>query len=347
MCTGSGSPASTIGPHRSEHPLLVVAEGLRRARDEDDPSAVAIDVAFEERHAVLVGGRLHRAHESVERVRSRLGPFGLDDLVGPGEADERDRRVSMLALERPDLEKLRAQRRRNRDLERDAFDGGQRRDGAADLGSCTEESPVALLLAERVGFEDARRLCAHEDLAGLRCGLHLHRSSRCRACDQKLAMRLSDEEELEAAAVKSRVHLELDRPGRRSRPTDRAKRSPHLECRASGSACVLLAVVEQQQRVAAELEQAAALCVRDAEERGERRVHHLGDLLGARSAEAREALRHRGEARDVDECDGSLDLAPRCRGLVAEPLERQPRDERDEIGRRRGERVRRSGSPST
>ncbi len=139
--------------------------------------------------------------------------------------------------------------------------------------------------------------------------------------------------------MKPRVHLELDRPGRRSRPTDRPERSPHLEGRPTGPACVLLAVVEQQQRVAAELEQAATLCVGDAEERGERGVHHLGDFLGPRSAEARETLRHGGEAGDVDEGDRALDLAPRCRRLVSKPFQRQSGYEWDKVGRRRGERV--------
>ena len=96
--------------------------------------------------------------------------------------------MSMLALERPDLEELRSQGRRNRNLERDAFDGGQKGYGAADLGSGAEETPVALLLCERVGVEDAPRLCAHEDLSGLRCAFHLHRSCRRRAGDQQLAM---------------------------------------------------------------------------------------------------------------------------------------------------------------
>ena len=178
---GERQPGVDDRAHRPEHPLLVVTEGLRRARDEDDPSAVAVDVALEERDAVLVRCRLYGADESIERVRSGLGPFGRDDLVRSGETDERDRRMAMLALERPDLEELRAQRRRNRNLERDAFDGRERRYRAADLGSGTEESPVALLLGERLGFEDARRLGAHEDLARLRGGLHLHRSGRRRA----------------------------------------------------------------------------------------------------------------------------------------------------------------------
>ncbi len=154
-------------------------------------------------------------------------------------------------------------------------------------------------------------------------------------------MRLSDEEELEVAAVESRVHLQLNRSGRRPRTADRPERPAHLECGARGALSVTLSVVEQQQCVAAELEQATALRVGNAEKRGERRIHHLRDFLRSLSSQAREALRHRGEAGDVDEGDGSLDLSPGRCGLVSEPLERQTRNERDEIGRRRGERVRR------
>ena len=62
-------------PHRAQHPLLVVAERLRRSGDEDDPTAVAVDVALEERHAVLVRGGLDRADERIERIGGGLGPF--------------------------------------------------------------------------------------------------------------------------------------------------------------------------------------------------------------------------------------------------------------------------------
>ena len=171
-----------------QHPLLVVSEGLRGAGDEDDASTVAIDVALEEGHAVFVRSRLHCSDEGIERVGCGLRSFCLDDLVGSGEADEGDCRMSVLALERPDLEELRSQRRRNRNLERDAFDGGQRGYRAADLGGGAEQTPSALLLCERVGVEDAPRLGAHEDLSGLRCGFHLDRSGRGGAGDQQLAM---------------------------------------------------------------------------------------------------------------------------------------------------------------
>ena len=190
----------------------------------------------------------------------------------------------------------------------------------------------ALLVAERVSAEQRGGLGAEQDLAGLRRGLHLDGPRRCRPGDEQLAMRLADEEELEAAGVEAGVHLQLDGAGRRPRPSDRAQRPAHLERRARRARCVVVALVEQQQRVAAELEQAAALRVGDGEQRREGRVHDLGDLLRAGSAEAGEPLGHRREARDVDERERSVDLAPDRLGIVAEPLERQPWDERDELG---------------
>ena len=54
--------------HGSEHPLLVVAESLRRSRDQHDSSAVTVDVALEERDAVVFGCCLYRTHESIERI---------------------------------------------------------------------------------------------------------------------------------------------------------------------------------------------------------------------------------------------------------------------------------------
>ncbi len=76
------------------------------------------------------------------------------------------------------------------------------------------------------------------------------RSSRCDSPTRKNWKR---------ARVEAGVHLQLDRAGGRLRAADRAERAAHLERRPCRPRCVIVAVVEQQQRVAAELEQAAAL----------------------------------------------------------------------------------------
>ena len=146
-------------------------------------------------------------------------------------------------------------------------------------------------------------------------------------------MVIADEEEMEAPAVDPRMHAQLHGPRRGARPSDRAENAPHAEARACGANRVAGAVVQEEQGVAAELEQAAAVGVRDVEEGRERRVHDVRDLFGARLAEVRELLRHRREAGDVDECDRRRRARTRQSvRLVAQPLERQAGDERDKIG---------------
>ena len=106
------------GPHRAQEALFDIPERLWSAGDEDDPAAVAIDVAFEERHLMLVCSRLDRAREHVQRVGGRLGPLGSDHVVDSRETDESDRGVPVLAFERPDLQKLGAQWARDGNLDR-------------------------------------------------------------------------------------------------------------------------------------------------------------------------------------------------------------------------------------
>ena len=241
----------------------------------------------------------------------------------------------MLAFQRPHFEKLRPQGCRNGHLERDPLHVREGLHRASDLGRCAKKSPHSSLLTDHVLAEKRRGLLAEQDLACLGCGFHVHRSSRCRPGDEKFAMRLPDEEELKASGVEAGVHFQLNRAGGRLRSSDRSQRRPHLECRTRRSRGVIVTLVEQQQGVAAELEQATALCIGHGEQGGEGRVHHLRDFLGAGSTEAGKPLGHCGESRDVDERERALDLAPLGLGMVAEPFERQPRDERDKLGRRR------------
>jgi hypothetical protein len=94
---------------------------------------------------------------------------------------------------------------------------------------------------------------------------------------------------------------------------------------------VVVALVQEQQRVAAELEQAAALGVRDIEQRREGRIHHLCHLFGTGAADVRQPLRHRREAGDVDERERSLQLEPAEVRVLLQPLNCEPRNERNEF----------------
>ena len=96
----------------------------------------------------------------------------------------------------------------------------------------------------------------------------------------------------------------------------------------AGPQQVVLVVEEQQHRVAAELQELAALLRRDAEERVEARVDRLGDVLGALASAAGQALGQLGEAGDVDEDGGSLDDPVVGGGGTHQPSEDGARQER-------------------
>jgi hypothetical protein len=320
-------------PHRAEQPLLVVPERLRRAGDEDDSPAVTVDVALEERHLMVVRRLLDRPCEHLDRIGRRVRPLGRDDLVRARVADEGDRGVTMLPLERPDLEQLGAQRRGHGDLDRKPVEVGQRLELTRHFRRRLQKSALAFLVPEGRRVELGGRLPADEDLAGFGGGLHLHRSACGRPGDEQFPMGVADEEELEAAGVEAGMHPQLDGSRRRARTPDRPQRPPHLERRPRRTLGVPVALVEEQERVAAELEQAAAERVGPVEERRERRVHHVRHFLGARAPAARELLRHRREARDVDEGESPVDLEPAPLRARPQPLDRQPRNERDELGR--------------
>ena len=88
---------------------------------------------------------------------------------------------------------------------------------------------------------------------------------------------------------------------------------------------MILGVEREQQRVAAELQQAAALLVGDTEHARKDVVQDLGQLLRPDSTPARQALGERGESGDVDEATRRVETAPTRAGRVEVPLGRDPR----------------------
>jgi hypothetical protein len=101
---------------------------------------------------------------------------------------------------------------------------------------------------------------------------------------------------------------------------------------------VLVSGEEEQERIAAELEQAAAVLVRDPQELGERRVDHVRELLRAGLALLGESLRHRSEAREVDERERAREIAPLRLRRLTEPLDHDAGNVRRQVARRRGRR---------
>ena len=84
--------------------------------------------------------------------------------------------------------------------------------------------------------------------------------------DDQLAVVGAREHEEERAGMDADVHLQRDGACARPRTADRAEGPTHLERGAGGPRLVPVAVEEEEQCVAAELEQPAAVGVRDVEE---------------------------------------------------------------------------------
>ena len=83
---------------------------------------------------------------------------------------------------------------------------------------------------------------------------------------------------------------------------------------------------QEQERVAAELQEAAAGSVRDLEQRLEAGADRVGDLLGADLAVAGEPLGHLGEPGDVDEEERPVDDLLGLLGGEERPVDGQAGD---------------------
>ena len=182
------------------------------------------------------------------------------------------------------------------------------------------------------------------DLAGVRDGFHLERLGHRRAADQQLAVDAAGQPEVERPGAGADGHPERQRPAREVQPADAVDRSLHLPGGAAGAALVLGSVEQEEQRVAAPLEEARAPVVRLVEQRAEHAVEGVAHQLGADLALAGEPLAERGEAGDVDEDEGAVELHVELIRVAPKPVDDQPRDVRGQhVRRRRRRRLRRLG----
>ena len=145
----------------------------------------------------------------------------------------------------------------------------------------SQQEARPLRRADVPGRQPRGRCRRDDDLAGVGLGFEQRRLGRCATGDQELAVALTDEEEVEHAGVHSDRHPQNDRARLSADPADTADRALHLGGAAAGPYLVVVAVVEQQHRVAAPLDHAGAVVVRDRQQLGERRVERVAQLLGA------------------------------------------------------------------
>ncbi len=304
---------------RAQDPLLILAFGLRRASDEDDLAAVAVDVTLEEGDPVLVRDLLGAADELVEDAFQPVGAFLGKQIIDPAEVDERDGGLPVLRLGLA-VRKLAADRGRDAAVQVEAGGRRQWRDRAHGSRRRAQQASALLLVAEDPLRQTGGGLVADEDLAGLGARLHLNRPRDAGPGEQQLAVRLADEEEVEDVAVDADVHLQRHRPDRRPRPPQRPQGPAHAVGGIAGTGSVVLPGEEEEQGVATELEQSTPSRVGDVEQALEGPIHHLRDLLGAELALLGEPLGHCGEAGDVDEVERSLEFASSGVGLCAQPV---------------------------
>jgi hypothetical protein len=325
-----GEPAVSVGDaaHRAEHAFLVVAHGAGHAGNEDDLPAVVVDVGPEERHAVLVGRDLRVGDELAQRVGDVLGPLTLEQLVGAVEVEERDRGLPVLRV-LASGEQVGPDGGGDEAGEVDVAD--RRGDGEVFVGGGRPPHPSepearAVRLAEEVPRKRRRGGRAHDHLARARGTLHVREGRDRGAGEEQLAVRVADEEARERAGVDPGGHAQHDPPGARLEPTDVGEARLHPERGPRGASRVARAGEEQEECVAAELQEPAAGPVRDLQQRLEAGPDRVGDLLGTDLAVPGEALGHLREAGDVDEQQGALDRAGGLVGVGVGPVDGEPGD---------------------
>ncbi len=202
------------------------------------------------------------------------------------------------------------------------------------LGGVGEQHRSGTALAEQAFVEVARRRRAERDLAGLRDCLGVDAGGRVGTGDDQLAVDPAHQEEVELAAVHADRDAQPHGAGRRGAPPHALESLLHAHRRRSRAQRVVLAPEQQQDGVATELEQVGVVGVGTADQLGEGGVDHAGDLLRTFPAALRERLGEIGEAGDVGEDDRPLEALCTQRRRVAQPVDRDPRDERPEWIRR-------------
>ena len=139
------------------------------------------------------------------------------------------------------------------------------------------------------------------------------------------------DEQVERSGVDPHRHAEREPSAGEVDLADLAQRPAHRDRRATPPLRVTLTVEEQQQCVAAELDQSPSVRVGDRQDRLEDRSDDLGDLLGALLAPACEPFGELREPRDIDEDDGPLDLSNQGIRRIGEVLKEDARHVRLQI----------------
>ena len=263
---------------------------------------------------------------SASAVASRAAT--LDQRVGPFEADECNRHGAMFRHAAAG-QHVRANRRRQAPRDRLVRHRGtrpQRQFFGMARWRAPKEHAGALAVSQATAGQQRGRFGAEQDLAGVCRLFHCNKAAPSGSGGQQLDVRCADRKEMEFAGVHGLRHPQRDPRAWHFDATDIAQYPAHLQRRTAGTRDVALGREPEQQRVAAELEQAATIIVGDLQDRFETAPDRIRDLLRTFAALAREPFRQLRESRDVDEHCAAVTRPEACVRVVDQMLLEDPRD---------------------
>ncbi len=255
--------------------------------------------------------------------------LGGDDVVDACVLQECDRGLAVLGFALG-VGELAAQRHRDVELEvRRDFERLVRvgRDGNV-VGLLRQENAFVPALAEPARVERLGGRFADEHLAGLRGVFQPERLGGRRPRDHQLAVRALDEEGVDGAGVDAGRHTQRHGADRAHRAAGVLDKPLHLDRGEARALLVAVALEQEEQGVAAELEHVAAAAERDPDQALEDAADDEDELLRAGAALGREALREGGEPGEVDGDECPRQLTETLAGRLPGPVH----DEAREVG---------------
>ena len=262
--------------------MLVVSRRGRRPRSEDDLAPVAVGVGGQERDLLALDGTLRDGDEGIEPARpSPPAPPRL--IISSVPSKWRKATVtrrcsdSWWAVSSASLSPTGMPRTRSTSS---ATCSNGSKESWGTEGARRSKSPGPLAAPTTAG-RSAAAVCGLSTISpAFGSSLHGHDGAGPRTGDDELAVRRADEEEVEDPAVDPHRHPQGDPLAQDGQAPDFSECPPHLDGGAAGTCLMGLTGEEEQQGVAAELEQPAPVGDGQVEKGDEAGPDGGGELLG-------------------------------------------------------------------